>query len=343
MRVPKGITLRITLLGWVVPLVTLLGLAVAQQAKSGGAISGEARGLRHTRLYEIASSRLFARDVNRDDARAGLKVMFDVMARQRGFVLDSSLDILDSVAEIRERLQSHSADLILLAATDYLELENSRLVTPVLTAAWGAQGSALYSYLLLVKAPSPATAIAGLRGKNMLAFSRGGTDTALAWIDLMLDREKLGRAASFFASIKAAGKPQACILPLFFGAVDACVVDEADLNLAQEMNPQLGHLRVLARSRPLIGSIVAMPTVPFPYAKELIDAMLSLHQDPLGRQLLMIFKSDRLVRIQPGDLDAARELWRDYYRLPGASPGRPAGFGTAAAESNPADRGKERK
>jgi hypothetical protein len=48
--------------------------------------------------------------------------------------------------------------------------------------------------------------------------------------------------------------------------------------------------------------------------------MLSLHQDPRGRQLLMVFKTDHLVRIQPGDLDAVRELWRDYGRLTGSQP-----------------------
>jgi len=58
--------------------------------------------------------------------------------------------------------------------------------------------------------------------------------------------------------------------------------------------------------------------------------MLSLHQDPRGRQLLMVFKTDRLVRLQPGDLDAARELWKDYSRLPGAP----------LAENDPAGRGK---
>ena len=85
----------------------------------------ENRDLRHARFHEIASSRVF-NNVNRNDVRAALKVLFDIVARQRGFLLDSSLDILDSLTEIRERLQSHSTDMLMLAMTDYLELENSR-------------------------------------------------------------------------------------------------------------------------------------------------------------------------------------------------------------------------
>jgi hypothetical protein len=56
-----------------------------------------------------------------------------------------------------------------------------------------------------------------------------------------------------------------------------------------------------------------------------------------------------MARIQPGDLDLARELWRDYYRLPGSAALRTAAFGTApvplatapAAQGGQADRGRE--
>jgi hypothetical protein len=71
--------------------------------------------------------------------------------------------------------------------------------------------------------------------------------------------------------------------------------------------------------------------------------MLSLHESPRGRQLLMVFKTERIVRIQPGDLDSARELWRDYYRLPGSAPLRTAGSRPSpAAVSVQADSAKER-
>jgi phosphonate transport system substrate-binding protein len=315
--------LRITLLGCMA-----LGAMPAQQTTAGRDANMAAQGQRHVLLRTIASSKVF-NNVNRNDARAALKVWFDVLAKQNGYVLDSAVDIVDSVAEIRERLQSHSVELITMGTLDFVDLESSNLVVPMLTDARTAQGSELYSYVLLVNPASLATSIAGLRGKNVLVSARGTGQTGLAWLDVLLAKEKLGRAASFFASVKLAAKPQACILPLFFGTVDACVADEIDLNLAREMNPQLAQLRVIARSRPMIESVIAVPADPHPYQKELIDSMLSLDKDPRGRQLLMVFKTERMVHIQPGDLDPARELWRDYFRLSG-----PALF-------RPPDRGKD--
>jgi phosphonate transport system substrate-binding protein len=280
-------------------------------------------------------------NINQNDARAAIKVWFDMVAQRKGFLLDSKVDILDSAAEIRERLQNHSVELLVLSIAEYLELESNQLVVAALTHGISVQGGSLYCYVLLVKPALGATTLAGLRGKNILVFSRGGSKAGTAWMDVSLGKEKLGRASSFFASVKAVDKAQACILPLFFGTVDACVVDEVNLSLAKEMNPQLGQLRVLARSRPMIGSVIATPVEPGSFQNELLDTILSLHQDARGRQLLMVFKTDRVVRIQPGDLDAARELWRDYYRLPGSLPNRPP-VSAPAPEISPGDRGKER-
>jgi ABC-type phosphate/phosphonate transport system substrate-binding protein len=334
MRLPNWIAPQIALLGWTMAL----GTAPAQDTPGRGA-GVEAGGLGQIQVRGVASSTIF-NTVSRDDARAALKVWFDIMAQQIGFHGDSRVDVVDSAAEIRERLQKHSVDLLLTGASEYLEIESSHLMVPVLADARGAQGTA-YSYVLLVNPGSGPSTIAGLRGKNILVSSRGSGKTAAVWLDVLLANQKLGRAAAFFASIKVPDKAQACILPLFFGAVDGCVVDEVNLNFAKEMNPQVGRLTVLARSRPMIEGLVGVPAEARPGQKELIEGMLELNRDPRGRQLLMVFKTEHLVRIQPGDLDSARELWRDYNRLTGSSPQSQAGAGPAA-ESEQLRRGKER-
>lgn len=314
--------------------------ALAQQTPAGKGAGGEAQGFRRARLYGIASSGIL-NHVNHNDARAALKVWFDLVGQQRGFLLDSRVDIIDTVAEIRARLQSHSADLVMMGIPAYLELESSHLVAPVLTDARGAQRAAAYSYVLLVNRSQTAASVGGMRGKNILVFSRDGQLTGTAWLEVMLNKEKLGRAASFFGSLKVAEKAQSCILPLFFGTVDACVVDEVNLNLASEMNPQLRQLRVIARSRPVIESVIVMPTEPYPYQKELFDAMLSLHEDPRGRQLLMVFRTDRLVRLLPEDLESVRELWKEYDRVLAPQPDRGAGSGPAPGTVHSPVGGKE--
>lgn len=315
-----------------------IGKAWAQKDTSAQTMSSEGGGMRRARLYGIATSSIFD-GVNPNDARVAMKVWFDIIGQQKGYILQSKIDIVDSLTEIRQRFEKHSVDLALLGITDYLELESSGLLMPFGTEARNAQGEELYSFVLLVNSSSSANTIASLRGKTILVGVRGSAKTGAAWLDILLSAEKLGRAASFFASVRASDKPQACILPLFFGTVDACVVDEVSLNLAKEMNPQLGRLKVLARSRPIIESVLAFPAEASPYQKEMIDGILTLHQDPRGRQLLMVFKTDRIVRVQLAALDSVRQLWSDYNKLPGSSPYRPL-LARAQGAVNPSGLGK---
>ena len=346
LRISSGFSLRFTPASWiclglfVTVVCTTLGTAFAQQSAAGKSTSGEPGGLRHARLRWVSNAGVFA-SVNRNDARAALKVLYGVVAKKRGFLLDSTVDILDSSAELRARLENHTVELVTLGMSDYLEVEHRGLIVPVLTEARSWHGGSLYSYALLIDPTSGLTGIAGLRGKKIMTFSRGTSNTGTAWLDVVLSKEKLGRATSFFASVQSTDKAQSCILPLFFGAVDACVVDEISLALATEMNPQLGRLRVLAKSRPLIELLVCTPVERAFYHKELIDGLLSLHEDPRGRQMLTVFRTDRLVPIQPGDIDSSRELWRDYNRLAG-SPQHGAMGSASLAGGNEADRGKAR-
>ena len=54
-------------------------------------------------------------NVNRSDARAALKVLYDILGEKRGYLLDSSVDIIDSLTEIKALLQSHSIDVVTLS------------------------------------------------------------------------------------------------------------------------------------------------------------------------------------------------------------------------------------
>ncbi|MFN0172248.1 MAG: phosphate/phosphite/phosphonate ABC transporter substrate-binding protein [Bryobacteraceae bacterium] len=292
---------------------------MAQQGGLDPAANPGTGGLRRARLYAIASSRMFT-TVNRNDAVAAIKVGFELTGKERGFLLDARVDIVDGVAEMKQRLESRSVDILILDFIDYLQLEGARLIVPDLVGNRNDGAGPRYSYLLLVGASSTAGTIADLRGKNLNYFSRSESNTGLAWIEVTLGKLKLGRASSFFATAKNTTKPQACVLPLFFGTVDACVVDEINLELLKEMNPQLGKLRVLARSTPVIDSVIATPVPPQPYREELLDAIRALHQSPRGRQVLMVFKTGRVVRISPGDIEAARALWVEYRRVAGSLP-----------------------
>jgi ABC-type phosphate/phosphonate transport system substrate-binding protein len=292
-----------------------LALAVSAGLHAGQLPAPEApAGARRTRLHVIASESMFA-TVNRNDATAALKSAFEMLGRQRGFVLDSRVVSVAAPAGIRRRLAEDSADLLILAIRDFLELEASGLLKAEIAGTRRRDGDPRYRYVLLVRPEAGVKDFGGLRGKTASVFSHLESGIGMAWLDVSLARGNLGRAASFFGAVNAVRKAQECILPLFFGRIEACIVDEPNFLVMKEMNPQLDRLRVLARSEPLLDSVIAAPVKPHPHRREIMEAILSLHAEPRGVQLLMVFKAAQAVALGPDGLESTRAFWKEHGKL----------------------------
>lgn len=320
-------------------LFTLLPVLAWPQNPPSVPGTHDAGGLRHAQLYAAASARMLT-SVNRNDATAAIKAWFGMVGKERGFVLDSRIDVLPGSAEMLPRLREGNVHILILDVADYLRLEPTGLIEPVLVGNRGVKSGPLSSYVLLTGA-GPTAGLGGLRGKSLSYYSRGESNAGLMWLDLALDEQRLGRASTFFAGARRAEKPQECVLAVFFGKVDACLVDETNFELLKEMNPQLAQLRPLGKSMPLVEMVIAIPVIRHPFQQELLQAALELHQSARGKQILMVFKTSRLVRASRSDFDTVRALWSAYARLRGdplqptaAQPNRVSGAGLAALPSS---------
>lgn len=323
-----------------IALSLLFALApVSARSQSAPPADGAAEpgGSRYAQLYAVASARMLT-SVNRNDATAAIKAWFGMVGKERGFALDSKIDVLSGSAEMLPRLRQGNVHILILDVADYLRLEPAGLIEPVLVGNRGEKSGPRSSFVLLTGAGATGDGLSGLRGKSLSYYSRGESNVGLMWLDLTLDEQRLGRASVFFASARRAEKPQECVLGVFFGKVDACLVDETNFELLKEMNPQLAQLRPLGKSMPLVEMVIAIPVVQHPYRQELLQAALELHQSARGKQILMVFKTSRLVRATRADFDAARALLSAYSRLKGdplqpsaAQPNRALGAGPAAS------------
>jgi ABC-type phosphate/phosphonate transport system substrate-binding protein len=173
----------------------------------------------------------------------------------------------------------------------------------------------LIPYQLLTRDSDGPRKLEQLRGKRIAIASRTHSDMGLAWLETQLADGKLGPARDFFESISLSYKGSSCVLPLFFGKVDACVLDARSYQLMQELNPQLSKLKVLASSEPLLEGLVAMPKSGHRYRAEIIDAIMTLHRDPAGAQMVMFFQSGAMLPAKAQYFEATRALWERYLKL----------------------------
>jgi ABC-type phosphate/phosphonate transport system substrate-binding protein len=245
--------------------------------------------LKRARLYVVASESMFA-TVNQGDAVASMSVWIKQLGAMRGFQCETKMEIAQSIAQIRHKLSEHAVDLLVLDTPDYLALAKAGLVEALAVGTSRGQLAA-FQYILLTNDASGSMQLAGLRGKRTMVASRTKSNMGLVWLEALLAENRLGLAASFFGSVEITNRPSPCVLSLFFGKIDACVVDSGNFESVKELNPQLGRLRVVAHSEALLEGLLAMPVRPQnPKKREVIDAILNLHKAGVSEQLGIIFK-----------------------------------------------------
>lgn len=272
--------------------------------------TGAAR--RRARLNVMTSDALFAA-VNRNDATAAMRVWVDVIGRRKGFDFDSTVTVFQALDVVVSGLGQKSVDLLVLDTPDYLRLAEMGLVVPIAAGA-NPKSKLGFDYLLLVR-EGTVGGTSDLRGKRVGVSSRTKAGLGLAWLETLLADQRLGPASEYFGSVVDTQKSSACVLPVFFGRLDACVVDTGNLEVLQELNPQLTKLKVLARSPVLVEGVLAMPVAPHPYREELVEAILDLHRDPTGAHLVTLFRTGPLVRATDATFDSVRVIWNRYRKL----------------------------
>ncbi|MBL8218246.1 MAG: hypothetical protein JNL62_03415 [Bryobacterales bacterium] len=168
----------------------------------------------------------------------------------------------------------------------------------------------VYEYLLLGRDAPEGEPLHHIQGKRIAIASRTGACMGAARLDTLMPSERFGPPARFFQSIALVPKPSACVPPVFFVAT------------RKELNPQPGRLKVLARTQPMLEGMMGFASTPHPYREEPIQALLELHKDPAGAQMVMVFHTGPLVRAAASDIEASRATWEESRSL---------GSGTARA------------
>jgi len=289
-------------------------------------------GLRRAHMEILYSSSLF-RTVSKNDAIAAIRVWTETVGRQNGFLLDCSVSVAEDVAEIKRHLQEGLTGMVVLDPVEYFELSGLGLLEPVFTGTRG-KGDESLQFLLVANREPGLTTVSGLRGKTLAIQTDSRADLGRMWIEVLLHEDGLGPADRFFSSLSLVSTPSAAVLPVFFGKMGAGVVDRASFEVMKEMNPQIGsRLRVLAVSPPLIKDILCVDKRHIEYLEDLMQALRELQQTAAGKQILMVFKSDRLKPVDTEDLERVRALLTKYRLISGkTAASRAATLGAARPE-----------
>lgn len=267
------------------------------------------------RFSLIFSSRMFM-DVHESDAKAAVIAWAQAVARERHMHLVPEPRVIDGVPSLGRALNTGQGDFVTLTTDEYLSLGVDTDQDSFLVGTVGREVAV--KYLLLVNKDSDIRDLAGLKGRSILFYENSRTCLAPPWLDTILMEKALPPATAHCATVGGVKKLSGAVLPVFFHQADACVVTNDGLETLSELNPQVGsQLRVLAASPGLVHS-VAYARVRALGALDGVDLFTEvklLHTSAPGRQLLNLFKVDKLVAVPASAISGVRELLATHRRL----------------------------
>ena len=268
-------------------------------------------------VFEVGYSAGFFYDVDANDARAATQVWVERVIGRLGLENRSRTQIFDDLPSILAAVEAQDVDVVVMQPLEFLEIEGRALLEPILITSAG--GAVTYELALLVPRRSGTSELLDLRGRR-LVFGEGGSGRVpRLWMDALLLKNGLAVCDEFFGSVKELKRTSQAVLSVFFGRADACVVVRGSFATMVELNPQLEQtMTALVVSPGFLSGVVCIRRGLIETHREQIrEAMLGLHTDPQGQQILTLFHMDRIMPFSRTHLSRLIFLVEEHERLAG--------------------------
>jgi ABC-type phosphate/phosphonate transport system substrate-binding protein len=274
---------------------------------------GEATGRKPTLIVGYSSKLFF--DVDTNDAEAATKVWTGMLVKKMGSFGSSETVIFPDLSSVEKSLKEKSVDIVVLFSQELVEIRNKVHLEPVFAADYGR--NFYHDQLLIVRADSGLSNLGDLKGKSLvIEIGQKGT-LPMLWLETLLLREGVQKAQAYFSTTREAARAAQVILPVFFGKADACVVGRFSFETMVELNPQVGKvLKVIARSPGFLSGVVCMRKDFYDKYKDTLETTLkAFSTEPQGKQIMTLFKINRLVPYKPEYLETVESLLREHLDL----------------------------
>lgn len=295
----------------------LVGLWLAATFLAGVRGQPDAAGGLETVVLQVGLPRTSFSDLNENDAKATYRAFISASGRKMGYNVRSEITIYDTREDFEKAARAGKMHALLMSSWGWVT-GNVRDVADIAYVPL-VHGSTQRRFILLVRRDRGYTSFRDLRGRSLLWSTNESATLGRPWLDTLVMGDGALSSEAFFSKLTSVGKPGLAILPVFFGNADACLVDESSFAVAAELNPQLAKTLVaLETSDPLVNGVVCVSRTAWVRDQHRLDfwgTLGRLHDDAAGRQVLTLFKAERLVPFEESQLTTLWALYRKHEAL----------------------------
>ncbi|HDK35809.1 MAG TPA: transporter substrate-binding domain-containing protein [Bacteroidetes bacterium] len=248
-------------------------------------------------------------DVNLKDAKVAMELLTSEIAKQLLVNTVPKTTIFTNINMLITALKNKEVDMAALSAVDYLRNKNKLNIEPALIGI--SNQSYGKEFIVLVHNQSGIKNLKQLINKKVIVpKSSEMKNLIFIWLQNLFIKNKVSGFKRFYDQINFVEKPSQAILPVFFRQADACIVSNESFKLLIELNPQLGRdLAILKRSPVFITNFFGFrKDLNENIKKMILEKAHNLQYYPAGKQILMLFKLDRIVPFKREYLDNVAQL-----------------------------------
>ncbi len=263
--------------------------------------------------YNMGFSNEIFLDVDMQDAKAALKLLSSKYLEEAGLNYETEITVFNDP----EAYQENELDIAFLLSSEFLRIKEDPEIHPLTVPL--IQDDVYTKFLLLIKRNSGISNLSDLRGKKIVVQSNFNLEHSLVfmWLDIMLIKNFGERHDTFFSDVQVVQNGSNVVLPVFFNNSDACIVLDYIYDTLSELNPQLKkQLNPLIVSPGYLLSVTCITNSSKNKEHEqILDALLNMHKDAKGKQLLTIFNTNQQIRYKEEYLENVKKIVKEYNYL----------------------------
>lgn len=250
-----------------------------------------------------------------NDVKAALRVWLQKISEAENIPMDSEVSVFRDNPQTLEALQKGEVGGLITTFEQFYELNKKVEFDHLFLTE--LEGTYQERMLLVARKNGRVKGLADLRGGTLNRYKSSRTVLGLSWLGLELHKAGLPPLEQLVTKVTDRIKLTDAVLPVFFGKVDAVLVNENGFTVMKELNPQLAQdLVVVAESEPLVPVLLAFLKDFQPdYLPDLLAVLEELDNTPAGRQILLLFQCDAISEKPPAMLDSSIRLLRDFQQI----------------------------
>lgn len=259
-------------------------------------------------------------EVNFSDGNAALEMWMKSTKKSLLAKGIKKIDIVyksyDNLSELEEDMTNNKIDVFSVKSTDYFRMKRVNDYIPFF-AGTRSVTSKFENFILIANKKSGYKNISDIANEEIITAKTVYEDIQTIWANVAIKEgsgKKLKKTINFESTLITESN---LLLGVFFGKYKCAVVSQSVYEVVCELNPKVkSDIVILATSGSLINNFFARKKNISNSTLEILEVYATdLNEVDDGRQILNLFKVDRVERISKNDIEETKQLIQKHKLL----------------------------